>query len=139
LSFCPSFRITLGGYDATVQAHSYSASAYGETLLHVGLRIAQILNLHLLGVERVEDGRTRTGLIRRELGRRIWLILRMAEGWVVQPSLPVENCRRPDFVRPGALRLPQGVTVEPFNAHDVDLTDDSVIERPLTEPTVMMQ
>lgn len=56
-----------------------------ESLLHVGLKIAQSLNLHLLGPETPET--PTAGIIRRELGRRIWLCLYIAERWVLHLSV----------------------------------------------------
>lgn len=105
-------------------SYNFGASAYTESLLHVGLRIAQLLKLHLLGPEPEDTNNLPPGLINREMGRRLWLLLRLGEG-------------RPDFANTGGLRLPQGMTVEPFNANFEDLTDTSVIDRPFTEFTVV--
>lgn len=105
-------------------SYNFGASAYTESLLHVGLRVAQLLKLHLLGPEPEDHRNLPSGLIQREIGRHVWLLLRLAEG-------------RPDFANPGGLRLGQGLTAEPFNANFEDMTNTSVVERPLTEWTVM--
>ncbi|KLT41693.1 hypothetical protein CC85DRAFT_108549 [Cutaneotrichosporon oleaginosum] len=105
-------------------SYNFGASAYTESLLHVGLRLAQLLKLHLLTAEPADHDHLPRGLIQREVGRRVWLLLRLGEG-------------RPDFVNTGGLRLPQGQTAEPFNANPEDYTDTSVNARPLTQFTVV--
>ncbi|BEJ11878.1 hypothetical protein CspHIS471_0203380 [Cutaneotrichosporon sp. HIS471] len=105
-------------------SYNFGASAYTESLLHVGLRLAQLLKLHLLTAEPADHGHLPRGLIQREVGRRVWLLLRLGEG-------------RPDFVNTGGLRLPQGQTVEPFNANPEDYTDTSVNPRPFSQFAVV--
>lgn len=105
-------------------SYSFGAAAYTESLLHVGLRLAQLLKLHLLTEEPADHDHLPPGLIQREVGRRVWLLLRLGEG-------------RPDFVNTGGLRLPQGQTAEPFNANPEDYTDTSVNARPFSEFTVV--
>lgn len=61
-------------------SYNFGASAYTESLLHVGLRLAQLLQLHLLGPEPEDDSNLPPGLINREVGRRVWLLLRLGEG-----------------------------------------------------------
>lgn len=105
-------------------SYNFGASAYTESLLHVGLRLAQLLKLHLLGPEPDDNSNLPPGLIQREVGRRVWLLLRLGEG-------------RPDFVNTGGLRLPQGQTSEPFNANFEDFTDTAVVARPFSEFTIV--
>ncbi|KAL7421260.1 hypothetical protein Q5752_004145 [Cryptotrichosporon argae] len=124
MSVSPTFEALQTIVILPVLAHNFGSSAYVETLLHVGIRIAQTLRLHILGPERLDNGRAAPGLIRRELGRRIWLILRMSE-------------TRPDFARPATLIYPPGLTVEPLHANDEDMKDDYVVVRPLSQPTVV--
>ncbi|WOO86077.1 uncharacterized protein LOC62_07G009566 [Vanrija pseudolonga] len=105
-----------------IVSYHFGASAYCEMLLHVGLRIAQMLRLHLLTPEPEDKTDLTPGLIYREQGRRIWLHLRLGEG-------------RPDFANIGGLRLPQGATAEPLNVDDEDITDTTAKPRPLSEFT----
>lgn len=105
-------------------SYNFGAAAYTESLLHVGLRLAQILKLHLLHEEPTDHDNLPSGLIQREVGRRLWLMLRLGEG-------------RPDFVNTGGLRLPQGQCAEPFNANPEDYTDTSVNVRPLSTFTAI--
>ncbi|TXT04387.1 hypothetical protein VHUM_04154 [Vanrija humicola] len=105
-----------------IVSYHFGASAYCEMLLHVGLRIAQMLRLHLLTPEPEDLTDLTPGLIYRETGRRIWLHLRLGEG-------------RPDFANVGGLRLPQGATAEPMNVDDEDITDTTARPRPTSHFT----
>ncbi|KAM0747994.1 hypothetical protein T439DRAFT_328652 [Meredithblackwellia eburnea MCA 4105] len=107
----------------TLVCHNYGASAYLGSLLHMGLKIGQSLSLHLLGPE-TPDSPT-AGLIKRELGRRAWVLLRIAES-------------HSDTNNPGALFLPPAITVEPANVNDENLSDaHPLLPRPLNEPTLV--
>ncbi|KAL8278197.1 hypothetical protein RQP46_009370 [Phenoliferia psychrophenolica] len=99
------------------------ASAYIESLLHMGLKIAQSLNLHLLGPE--TPNTPTAGVIRRELGRRIWTCLFIAES-------------HRDFTIPGGLYLPPSAAVEPANINDENLSDaHPMLPRRPHEPTLV--
>jgi hypothetical protein len=59
------------------------------------------------------------------------------KGELVLSLRKLTDFRRPDFANTGGLRLPQGVTIEPFNANFDDFTDTSVVARPLAEFTIV--
>ncbi|KAK4702336.1 hypothetical protein P7C70_g3889, partial [Phenoliferia sp. Uapishka_3] len=104
-------------------SHNFGASAYIESLLHMGLKIAQSLHLHLLGPE-TKDSPT-DGLIKRELGRRAWMCLYIAES-------------HRDTTMPGSLYLPPALTVEPTNINDENLSDaHPMIPRPLKDSSLV--
>lgn len=54
-------------------------SAHVDHLMYAGLRTAQMLNLHLLGPEPESPP---PGVIQREVGRRLWLLLQRFEMYV---------------------------------------------------------
>lgn len=57
--------------------HKFNESLYIESLLHCARGLCQTLKIHLLASETPESAKS--GLINRELGRRIWACLRVAE------------------------------------------------------------
>ncbi|SGY16808.1 BQ5605_C012g06998 [Microbotryum silenes-dioicae] len=102
--------------------HAYGESIYFGSLMHCALGLAQNLKFHLLTAEE-----PRPGLINRELSRRMWKCLIIAECLV-----PAKNCQ------PFSLFYPPAQTVDPLNANDEDLSNDvSCVPRPLHEPTIV--
>ncbi|SCV67752.1 BQ2448_5363 [Microbotryum intermedium] len=102
--------------------HAYGESVYFGSLMHCALGLAQNLKFHLLTTEE-----PRPGLINREMSRRMWKCLIIAECLV-----PAKNCQ------PFSLFYPQARTVDPLNANDEDLSNDvACVPRPLHDPTIV--
>lgn len=105
----------------TLVAHNLNASSLISSLLHIGVKIAQSLQLHNIPPEREEAGE---GRVNREIGRRIWACL-----YVGDVLTPVGN---PSDI----LLLDMGRTGPPSNVDNDDLADDKpMLVQPMHETT----
>ncbi|KAM0753512.1 hypothetical protein T439DRAFT_322407 [Meredithblackwellia eburnea MCA 4105] len=106
----------------TLAAHAFGPSSRIFTLQACASHIAQSLKLHLLTAETGAE----PGVIKREIGRRVWMFL------INQQRLS------PTAQQPGALFLDRGRASLPANCDDEDLVEGSpVISKPLFIGTIM--
>ncbi|GAA6012662.1 hypothetical protein JCM10207_009073 [Rhodosporidiobolus poonsookiae] len=94
----------------TLCAFSFGASGHLISLLHLGLRIAQTLGLHVLVAE-PENEIPAPGLIKREIGRAIW------------GALSLGDALSPASQQPHALFIPEGISVPQSNLLPGDLVE----------------
>ncbi|GAA5885024.1 hypothetical protein JCM6882_007196 [Rhodosporidiobolus microsporus] len=107
----------------TLCAFNFGASGHLISLLHVGLRIAQSLGLHILVAEPTE-GVPSPGVRAREIGRVIW------------GALTLGDALSPASQQPHALFLPEGLSVPQANLNQEDIVEGKPLRpHPLSTAT----